>query len=608
MSTNDRSPLAERFARLDLAASEESQRFLATLMSNLPGMVYRRRPDPDATMEFVSEGCCELTGYPASDLIGNRAVSYVELVHPDDREYTQEYRQVALRHKRPYGYAYRITTASGAERWVYERGRGIFSPQGELLALEGFVADHTERVMAFLALEKRIEERTREIEQRHRVAESMREILSVLNSSRSLSEVLDYIVSCAARLLGAEACSITRLDADTGVLTIQAACGLPADYVANVTVPLGQLVAGASAARRQPVSVPDLQAYSRQHEHWLEDPVRGPHLRWLIGHYGAVLGVPLLIKDEVYGSIVFYYAQPRGFAAEEISLASAFANQAALAIENARLQAEVEQNAVSAERQRLARTLHDSVTQTLFSASLVAEALPRLWERDEADGRQMLVQLRELIQGALAEMRTLLVELRPAALTDAPLADLLAQLVTSTSSWGRLPIDLAVQGRERLPPDVQAALYRITQEALNNVLRHAGASRAEVSLRQTARGVTLRIADDGRGFDPRRTLPGHLGLPMMRERAEGIGARLHVSARPGRGTHVAMRHARAQQVYLPMRVPRGSRNPMRSRETCTAIARRRYVPVARHEAKQSESLGDCFVAENAPRNDKAGSC
>src|SRR6185369_16882165 len=113
--------------------------------SNLPGMAYRCRNDKDWTMEFVSEGCIELTGYKQAGLVQNRTISYAQLIHPDDRESTWNDVQAALREERPFKLVYRISTAAGVEKWVWEQGRGIFGPDGELLAVEGFITDITER-------------------------------------------------------------------------------------------------------------------------------------------------------------------------------------------------------------------------------------------------------------------------------------------------------------------------------------------------------------------------------------------------------------------------------------------------------------------------------
>jgi PAS domain S-box-containing protein len=129
-------------------------------MSNLPGMAYRCCNDKDWTMEFVSEGCFELTGYRQDGLVQNRKISYAQLIHPDDQECVWNDVQAALQDKRAFKLTYRIRTATGAEKWVWEQGRGIFDPEGELLALEGFITDITER--------KLTEEALRESEERFR--------------------------------------------------------------------------------------------------------------------------------------------------------------------------------------------------------------------------------------------------------------------------------------------------------------------------------------------------------------------------------------------------------------------------------------------------------
>ncbi len=212
----------------------------------------------------------------------------------------------------------------------------------------------------------------------------------------------------------------------------------------------------------------------------------------------------------------------------------------ALAIENARLREQSELAAATAERDRLARDLHDAVTQTLFSASLIAEAMPHVWRRNPEEGERGLAELRQLTRGAAAEMRTMLVELRPAALTEKPLDELLRHLTEAMTSRTRIPIALTVGGSDLLPPDVQIAMYRIAQEALNNVAKHAGASRASVDLENQADQAALRIEDNGCGFELENVLPDCFGLNIMHERAEGIGADLRIVSQPGDGTKVVV--------------------------------------------------------------------
>jgi signal transduction histidine kinase len=218
---------------------------------------------------------------------------------------------------------------------------------------------------------------------------------------------------------------------------------------------------------------------------------------------------------------------------------------------------EREEIAVYEERNRLARDLHDAVTQTLFSASLIAEALPELWESDQDEGRLLLEDLRLLSRGALAEMRTLLLELRPAALVESNLGDLLRQLAEAVIGRSGVPVTVSMNGwrdlgsvAPALPLDVHVALYRITQEALNNVVKHANADHVEVDLRcaldaedgvsEGRRQVELWVRDNGRGFDPSSIPPDRLGLRIIRERTQAIGASFQIESQSGRGTQIGV--------------------------------------------------------------------
>lgn len=193
------------------------------------------------------------------------------------------------------------------------------------------------------------------------------------------------------------------------------------------------------------------------------------------------------------------------------------------------------------ERQRLAHDLHDAINQTLFSASLIAEVLPRMWEKDQAEARRSLEDLRRLTSGALAEMRALLAELRPSTLTDSDLGDLLRQLGNAFSGRTNIPVAVTITRKFILPSEVQVAFYRVCQEALNNVAKHAEASQVEINLKREESLIELRIRDNGQGFDIEQTFLGHNGLSMMKERAEAVGAELSVSSRPGHGTEVTLR-------------------------------------------------------------------
>ena len=198
------------------------------------------------------------------------------------------------------------------------------------------------------------------------------------------------------------------------------------------------------------------------------------------------------------------------------------------------------EEAIVAERTRLARDLHDAVTQTLFSASLIAEVLPELWELDPEEARKSNEELRQLTRGALAEMRTLLLELRPTALTQAHFPDLLKQLSEAVIGRARLPVSLSVSGNYELPPDIKVAFYRIAQESLNNIVKYSRAKQVQINILLDCCNVHLEIKDDGIGFDRANVKPTSLGMRIMRERAEVIGATLKVSSTPGGGTTVTV--------------------------------------------------------------------
>jgi PAS domain S-box-containing protein len=205
-------------------------------------------------------------------------------------------------------------------------------------------------------------------------------------------------------------------------------------------------------------------------------------------------------------------------------------------MENAR------KEAVSAERSRLARELHDAVTQTLFSTTLTAEVLPKIFEKNPTTGFEKLGELRELTRGALAEMRTLLMELRPEALADAELVDLLQHLVNAFIARARIPIDLQIKGDCSLPVDVKIGFYRIAQEALNNISKHADPEKVLVSLACHSESIDLIIDDNGRGFETDRFIgTDHYGLRIMQERAAEIGSELEITSQINQGTHVHLR-------------------------------------------------------------------
>jgi GAF domain-containing protein len=354
-----------------------------------------------------------------------------------------------------------------------------------------------------------------------------------LHRSLRLDDVLQALTDVAKDVLGADKTAVHIWDPEHQQLVVAACVGFGHESGALALSPsedpfvneiLHASVLAVSDATNDPrVSSGDL------HEIIDREGVR------------AAIAAPISVSGEVFGLFVIAFCEPHTPSEDEQRVVQALAQRAGLAIQNARLYEQAQQVATAEERQRLARELHDAVTQTLFSASLIAEVVPRLWDRDPAQARQRLEELRWLTRGALAEMRTLLLELRPAALVETPFTQLLRQLAEATASRTNVRIEVLSGSPDEecpLPPEVQIALYRIAQEALNNTGKHAGASQAKVQVRRRTDGVDLQLTDDGRGFDPSTTPPGHLGLGIMHERARSIGARLQIKSRAGAGTRV----------------------------------------------------------------------
>jgi len=196
--------------------------------------------------------------------------------------------------------------------------------------------------------------------------------------------------------------------------------------------------------------------------------------------------------------------------------------------------------AVMEERNRLARDLHDAVTQTIYSATLIVEALPQVWERSPDEGMRNLGKLRALVRGALAEMRTLLIELRPSALEGADLDTLLHQLGDALTGRTRIPAKVEIKMEGELSREVKITFYRIAQEALNNIAKHSKATQAWISLLDRGNRVDLEIRDNGQGFDPQDILPDRMGLRIMEERCDSINARMNLNSTPCEGTRLTV--------------------------------------------------------------------
>ncbi len=371
-----------------------------------------------------------------------------------------------------------------------------------------------------------------QVQQQRLLSEALRDTALVLSSTLDLSEVLDQILANLGRVVPHDVADIMFIE--DGVARIERSQG----YVEH------GLAASEDEIMHLRMKVDDVPNFRWIVEHKRPMAVEDTqnYKEWVIVHRSNMIrssiSAPILIDNEVIGFINVNSLMP-GFFTTHGETLQVFANQAAVAIRNARLYQQAQKLAALEERQRLARELHDAVSQTLFSASVIAESLPRLWEREPSRVLPKLLHLSRLNRGALAEMRTLLLELRPAALLNSRLGDLVTQLAEAVKGRREVAIALDIHDQRPLPPDVHIAFYRIIQEALNNTVKHAQASEIKIFVRNELQRVEVRIGDNGSGFEPEKNLPG-MGLASMRERADAIGATLEITSSIGDGTEISV--------------------------------------------------------------------
>jgi signal transduction histidine kinase len=290
---------------------------------------------------------------------------------------------------------------------------------------------------------------------------------------------------------------------------------------------------GAMLEVEEPHRTPDIRRDPRFQGWW---PRAHPEMR-------SFLGVPIVSRNGVIGA--FYLTDKEAapeFEEGDEELIVMLAAHAAIAIENARLYERSRELSIVEERNRLARELHDAVSQKLFGLVLSVEAVETLLERDPDEARAELERLRALAQEAMEELRSLVFELRPPALESEGLATALRKHVGVLRRAHPASIELAVVGEPPREPTLEREVFRIAQEALQNALRHADAARLDVRLDATNGRLVLSVEDDGVGFDPDaiEVRSRRLGLTSMEERARAVGGTLTVESRPGAGTTVRL--------------------------------------------------------------------
>ncbi|MCP4358772.1 MAG: response regulator [Chloroflexi bacterium] len=477
-------------------------------------------------IEYVNPAFEALTGYAAPEVLGQTP----RLLKSDQHEPEfyknmwqtvlagQVYQQIVKNKKQDGTFFYEEKTITP-----------LLDEYGNITHFVSTGKDITERHRIAIELEHYANQNIRLLkeEQRQRkIVESLRQAMLAFSMSLDHTAVLAEILARLKTIIPYNSVGLFLQEEDN--LRLVSGIGLKPDVIDTLISLNGNNPTVEIFKRRQAEIISDVRA----HPHWQIFPA-GEQIR-------SSMAAPLLIGPETIGVLTLDRFEPNTFTQEDINIFLAFANQAAIVIKNTELYKQAQHAAALEERNRLAQDLHDAVNQTLFTASIMAEAVPKAWETNPEQGRRGLEEVRRLTQEALAEMRTLLLELRPQDIVEKPLGRLLSHLTRTVTGRSRIPIELSIDHDNILPPDQQIAFYRIAQESLNNIVKHAQATQTRVYLNCHPRQARLQIQDNGRGFDLNIPLSGHFGLKIMQERAAKIGATLTITSHPEQGTAVEL--------------------------------------------------------------------
>jgi signal transduction histidine kinase len=385
-----------------------------------------------------------------------------------------------------------------------------------LLAL----AQRAALAIANARLYARTEQRSREVEALYRADEA-------LHASLKLDDVLQALVEVATDILDADKTAVMVWDDERRTrLSARAGCGFSPETLKRMVHGPGEGVTWIVASTGRPVVVNDVR----------EDPRVARHLSDPEG-IRSFLQVPITVGGEIFGVFGVNHCQLHTFTADEQRVLVALAQRAGLAVNNARLYEQAEGKAALEERQKLARELHDSVSQALYGIGLGARTARTLLDRDPSALAEPLDYVLGLSEAGLAEMRALIFELRPESLEQEGLCAALEKHAASLRARYGLSVDFSGEEPDA-PLATKEAAYRIAQEALHNVTKHAHAAHVGLRLTCEADDLVLEVQDDGAGFDPTASFPGHLGLHSMRERAERLGGHLTITSAPNQGTRL----------------------------------------------------------------------
>lgn len=507
---------------------EREEQYRSVFESTSDGLIIN---DPETgRVVHANPAVCRMRGYTYDEFVGLHATAFIHPdYHPVFVDFLTTIQGGGTFHTRAID-----VRKDGTPFHVDVSGSSVtYQGRPHILAV---VRDVTERVEAYRLLEQHVAERTRELA-------TLLDISHNIASTLELEPLLGLILDQLKEVVDYSQAGIWEVKGDV----VQAMCyrgPLPQDAMLALRAALNpELPLWPAAKYGDSVLIPDINESTPAAQAYRKTV--GEPLDATYDHVRSFMAVPMTLGSRIVGVVTLSHDSPLYFTEGHIRLVTAVANQAAIALDNARLYARAQDVATLEERQRLARELHDSVTQALFSMTLHARTA-QMQLANEGIGLEhplarTVEQLNTLTQGALAEMRALIFELRPGALQEEGLVVALRKHTAALSARQDIRIELD-SSFERVPVPVETKehLYRLVQEALHNVVKHAQAMEVTVSIRQADQSddVVIAIEDNGIGFDPMTVPPGHLGLGTMAERARLARGRLEIDSAIGKGTTV----------------------------------------------------------------------
>jgi PAS domain S-box-containing protein len=515
--------------RAEAALREREAQYRSILESTTDGLLIF---DLEGNLVELNPAAARMHGYSVEEF---RHLESSQFVHAGSLPLFEQFIETVKAGRDFRGRA-RDLRRDGSSFHIEVLGTGfIYRDQPHALAV---VRDVTEEIEAYQVLEQRVAERTRELS-------TLLDVSAKIASTLDLSVLLERILEQLQQVVDYDGASVLILEADE---LRNAAHRGPIPHEVQDQMHLGREQAGElweAMEGHKPLIIGDVRG-----DTWLAQAFRqafGEYLNQEMAYVRTWVGVPLMVQEQLIGWLSFHHREPGAYAQHHARLAQTIANQAAIAIENARLYGQARRLAALEERQRLARELHDSVSQVLYGVGLGARTASALLDRApiapewKSNLAEPLEYVLSLAEAGLAEMRALIFELRPDSLEKEGLVAALTRQAAALRARHKLAVRTELCPEPALSFEAKEALYRIAQESLNNTVKHAQAERVDLRLDVRRGEILLELVDDGVGFDPQAEYSGHMGLNSMRERAAKLGGTLDIDSSVGKGTRVRVR-------------------------------------------------------------------